>query len=510
MMDTIEKKRMEIQQALDKGKTEEERNILGQFSTPPSLASSILQKAIELLENEKHISFLDPAIGTGVFYKSLCEVVPLKRIRKAKGIEIDEYYAIPSMELWDNYKLDYTIGDFTEIESPTKEKDKFNLVVCNPPYVRHHHLNGKKIQLQEKAKKAANANLSSLSGLYCYFIALSIPWMTKNGIGIWLIPSEFMDVNYGEEIKKLLCKRLTLLQIHQYDPDDLQFDDALVTSAIVIFKNQKPNANHSINFTAGVDIHHPKESSIVNLKDLNPGDKWTRIAKNGIKPKSNFKKLKDFFKVRRGIATGDNKYFIIDEKEAIEYKLPFQFLKPILPSPRNVVTQSIDCDENGIPLIEKRLFVIDCNLQFDQIKEGYPNLFKYLNKGIELGVTERYICKNRSLWYKQESREPAPFYFTYIGRKNGDINSFRFILNKSKAIVTNSFLMLHPTKELKEILNNDVNKLEELLVILNDITTNSFLENGRVYGGGMRKFEPKELSNVDATLIDDYLKGSIQ
>jgi len=506
MIETIEQKRLKIQTSLDKGKTEKERNILGQFSTPPKLATSILKEAIKYLGTKRCISFLDPAIGTGVFYKSLVEAVPETKIKKAKGIEIDKYYANPSRKLWSKHKIDYTIGDFTRTTPPSKESERFNLIVCNPPYVRHHHLNGNKSELQKRALETANINLSSLSGLYCYFMALSIPWMKKDGIAIWLIPSEFMEVNYGEEIKRMLCEEVTLLQIHHYDPDDLQFEDALVTSAIVILKNQKPSKSHTIKFTSGMDIHNPKEVSIVELENLKPTDKWTRIAKKGIKPTSKSKKLKDYFKIRRGIATGDNKFFIVNKDTAIENNIPFEFLKPILPSPKDIKNQIIESDQNGFPIIEKQLFVLDCSLEIDEIEKHHKGLFNYLKQGIESGVTDRYICKNRSLWYKQESRKPAPYYFTYIGRKNGDANSFRFILNKSKAIVTNSLLMISPNEELNNILVQDENKLEELLNILNKITTNAFLENGRAYGGGMRKFEPKELSNVDATVITEFVE----
>ncbi len=57
--------------------------------------------------------------------------------------------------------------------------------------------------------------LSGLAGLYCYFIALSHRWMKKSGIAGWLIPSEFMDVNYGQAIKDYLLNEVTLLQIHR-------------------------------------------------------------------------------------------------------------------------------------------------------------------------------------------------------------------------------------------------------------------------------------------------------
>ena len=72
-----------------------------------------------------------------------------------------------------------------------------------------------------------------------YFIAFSHPWMKKNGIAGWLIPSEFMDVNYGQAVKDYLLNEVTLLQVHRFDPSDVQFHDALVSSAVVWFKNKK-------------------------------------------------------------------------------------------------------------------------------------------------------------------------------------------------------------------------------------------------------------------------------
>ena len=83
--------------------------------------------------------------------------------------------------------------------------------------------------------------MSALSGLYCLFHGFGSQLDDKDGLSIWLIPSEFMDVNYGKAIKKYLTDNVTLIQIHRFDPNDQQFSDALVTSCIVVFKNTKPS-----------------------------------------------------------------------------------------------------------------------------------------------------------------------------------------------------------------------------------------------------------------------------
>ena len=46
-----------------------------------------------------------------------------------------------------------------------------------------------------------------------------------------------------------------------------------------------------------------------------------------------------------------------------------------------------------------------------------------------------------------------------------------------------------------------------VFLILNTIAPEQLLDEGRVYGGGLHKLEPKELANVDASAIAELLPG---
>jgi adenine-specific DNA-methyltransferase len=129
-------------------------------------------------------------------------------------------------------------------------------------------------------------------------------------------------------------------------------------------------------------------------------------------------------------------------------------------------------------------------------------LYAYLQVGIKTGVADRYLCKSRKLWYAQENRADSHFYCTYMGRsdKNGK-KSFRFILNHSKAIVANSYLILYPKPEVEAVIAKDPEMVTIFFAALNAITEKVMIDEGRVYGGGMHKLEPKELANVPAPEI---------
>lgn len=506
-MHALEQKRQALQCQLDTKKTRAQRNLLGQFSTPFPLALSIMKHSQGFVSPKlSQISFLDPAIGTGVFYSALLKTFGSKRIATATGFEIDPFYGLPSKHLWEPEKLNYYVNDFTK-QNVLHQKTLYDLIICNPPYVRHHHIKEQKIRLKQSAKLASGMSLSGLAGLYCYFLGIAHNWMKEKAIAAWLIPSEFMDVNYGSEVKNYLLNRVTLLQIHRFNPEDTQFSDALVSSSIVWLKNELPPYNHKVKFSYGSSIALPKIEKEISASILRKESKWTRFPLEEARVEQQTPKLSDFFKISRGIATGDNKFFVLSLKDIHDRKLPIEQFKPILPSPRFLKNCEIYSNEEGIPLIDNQQFVLDCNLPIDIIEERYPQLYQYLQEGIESGVHERYLCKNRKIWYLQEERPNTCFYCTYIGRigKNGE-PPFRFILNHSKAIVSNSYLMLYPKKIYAERILQSEELKRQIVESLRTITSKALIAEGRVYGGGMHKLEPKELANVPASDISVLLQ----
>jgi len=344
--------------------------------------------------------------------------------------------------------------------------------------------------------------LSGLAGLYCHFLGLSHIWMADDGIAGWLIPSEFMDVNYGRSIKNYLLNKVTLLHIHRFDPKDSQFADALVSSAVVWFRKSIPPKDHVVTFTFGGKLLNPKLSRTVPIRTLAQEPKWSRFPMAGIRTSTSNPTISDFFQIKRGIATGNNKYFILQAEDIATRGLPLEMFQPILPSPRYVPDDEVQANANGLPLLERKLFVLDSHLSEGQIKERFPALFEYLQEGRACGVHDRYLCQHRAPWYAQENRPPAPIVCTYLGRSDSKRGRpFRFILNKSKATVANVYLVMYPKPLLAREMKRAPMLIRRVWEVLNQITPEQLIGEGRVYGGGLHKLEPKELGNVDATAI---------
>ena len=497
---TREQDRVALQEKLDTQKTQAQKNKLGQFATPPDLAFEILSYAKSLIGGEP-VRFLDPSIGTGAFYSALTNTFSDTEIEIAQGVEIDSVIVEETANIWGNTQLNLVEADFTKLSAPVAEHSKFNLIICNPPYVRHHHLDSiEKKRLQNLIQNLdSGGTISGLSGLYCYFLLLTHRWMKSNGIAGWLIPTEFMEVNYGSVLRDYLTKNTTLLRIHRFNPDDTQFADALVSSSIVWFQKRLPSPDHTVTFTMGGSFTNPDESLTIANKALKTAVKWNARLRHRKNEFGEVSTLSDFFDIKRGLATGDNRFFILSEQQVKERNLPKKYLKPILPSVRFLSADKIDADDSGIPNIQKRLFLLDCDLPEENIRQCYPELWTYLQEGIETGVANRYLCSHRKLWYKQENRPAAPFLCTYMARTNKQGRTFRFIFNRSLATAANTYILLYPKPFLGKLIEKDPKFINRVWAAIQEISQASLTEQCRSYGGGLHKLEPKELSRVIAT-----------
>ena len=408
--------RYQIQTEIDAAKTPVERNRLGQFSTPFPLAIAMVRQSLAYLSANSPLCFLEPAVGSGVYFSALSELPGVaSRLTTAIGVEIDSAYGAPARQFWATSPFAIRIEDFIEFSAQAENRGRFNLLCTNPPYVRRHHLAAEtKARAQGRVEQELGLRVSGLAGFYVYHMLLAHSVLAEGAVASWLIPSEFLVVNYGQVLRDYLHRRVELLSIHQFNPEEVQFDDALVSSCVVTYRKAAPG-RRKMTYSFGGSLDEPARREEIALDSPALDGRWDLQRKH--RPDiEGMLRVGDLFDVKRGLATGANDFFILEADRAAVLGLPKKFLRPVLPSPRLIDELVIEADADGVPLLPQVAWLLDCSEAPEKVQRDYPALWQYLEEGRERGVAAGYICSHRRPWYAQEQRPPAPILASYMGR----------------------------------------------------------------------------------------------
>lgn len=483
-MISLESKRQQQQHDYDSSHSQLERNVKGQFATPYDLAVSITRDALSRLDSPAAV--LEPSCGTGAFISAIRKCDPDIAIT---GIEKDPSVFDIAAGLWNDENITLRNADFFDV---AQGLGGFDLLVTNPPYSRHHHLTSEdKAHYGAVAEKLSGRNLSQLAGLHAYFILAGTALLRPGGIASWLIPAELFSVNYGRAIRDYITHDVAIERIHFFDNDDLQFDDALVSSCVLVLRKRPTSAEDAALITAG-GFDAPCRSEEVPISELARIKKWQHFFSR--KDEEAKTHIGDFFNVKRGLSTGAESFYAKKRGEWHDLGIDDEWLTPVLPAPRFMHDSVIDADEAGWPVDYDRA-LLDIPIELNE--EDLPSAVRAYLETCPDKVRYSYTETHRKKWYSIEQRDPAPVVCTYMSRS--DKQPFRFVRNKSRAVVTTAYLCLYPNQSFTD------GELDEICTSLNSIAPKTLINSGREYGGGLRKLEPKELLAVPfATMVEPH------
>lgn len=457
------------------------RRSLGQFFTPFKIASFMVDW---ILENRKeNLSILDPAAGLGIFERAF------KFQNKDKKIEFD---------LWELDKivcgklagiisqLDFN-ANIINSDFLTGPWDKtFDGIIANPPYYKHHFINNKD-KIFEKVCIKTYFQFSIQTNIYCWFLIKAMNLLADNGRLAFIVPSEFLNANYGEKIKDYLIKSGIVLHLININFKENVFDNALTTS-IIILSEKKPKKSLAINFFNVSDIRHldnlngflkkyPRTS--ITTKDLDPKIKWRNYFNGYVfKEDKNFIPFSKIGRCSRGIATGSNKYFTLTLEEVRKFNIPSECLSPCITKAGFVKDIKFTKDDfENLVKRNKRVYL------FDGEKSDDPNCLSYILRGEKEGINNKYLTKNRIPWFALEKRAVSKIWVSVFGRKG-----LKFIWNTSDCKNLTCFHAFYPTGYGEKY-------LDILFIYLNtDFAKKHIDREKREYGNGLEKFEPNDIN----------------
>jgi adenine-specific DNA-methyltransferase len=466
---------------------ESHRKKLGQFFTPLPVADFMAKWVVG---NPTCRTILDPAVGLGGFFRSILKLEP-QNSYEFSGYDIDPtiFGRVKSLFTAFNYinfelkNKDYLFNDWLR---------KYDGIICNPPYFKFQDYKNRAASLVEFQTRLG-MNLSGFTNIYTMFMLKSISQLSPDGRAAYLVPSEFLNADYGTTVKKYLLENGTLRYVILFNPNENIFSNALTTSCILLFAND--NQSKLVTFVDARKVEdlpslserlavYPDEKingKAIPHSDLNPNLKWRAYyeKQNGAKFKD-LVPLSSYGKVVRGIATGDNDYFTFDQKKKTEFGIKDKFLLPCL-------TRAIHADcsfftqkrFDDLRLKGDRIFLLNAADLTDE------SLKRYIEMGEKLEVNKRYLTRHRTPWHSIEHRPPAPILVTVFNR-----TGLRFVRNEANIRSLTSFHAFYPSL----FALTKINLL--MAYFLTDLSREILNDNRREYGGGLNKFEPNDLNKA--------------
>ena len=479
----------------------EHRKKFAQFFTPYQLASLM---ADWLLGNPNLITVLEPAFGLGVFSRALSSK---KKDLLIKGFDVDDKIFAEAKEIFndssnvDLHLEDYMFNDWS---------NKYDGIICNPPYFKFHDYDNKTIlnEIENRLK----IKLNGFTNLYTLFLLKSIYQLKPNGRLAYIIPSEFLNSDYGKLVKSALIKNKVLRNIVVFDFEENVFDDALTTACILLCSNDKNNQTVKFSTIKTIDdlelvktyiSEYPINSlggSTFNVSELESDVKWRKYyqEQNGIRYK-NLIPFSSVAKVVRGIATGANEYFTFSKSKANQYGIDEKYLLPCICKAVDVKDNFFTKDNyNSLIKNDRQTFLLNAIGSKDE------NVLKYIEFGEKSGIDKKYLTACRTPWYTLENRPPSPIWVSVFNR-----NGLKFIKNEANISNLTTFHCVYPVHN---SLFDNVNVDVLFAYLLTDVAREIFEDNRREYGNGLQKFEPNDLNKalmLNLYLLDKELENEI-
>jgi adenine-specific DNA-methyltransferase len=453
----------------------ERRYKIGQFFTPDPIAEMMADAVCE----SDPATVLDPGVGGGVLLRAIGEGP------KLFGLDIDAR-AVELAAASMSGEHEIAVGDFLDAERWPLAQATFDAVIANPPYVRHHNLSAEHKLLARHYSACFDLKVSSLSGGYVYFFLEALLRLNEGGRLVFITPTEFLDVRYGQAVKEALLNYCEIEEILVLEADDLAFEGVLTTSAITIATKRKSSSrcfrlvegrlNGSIEKGREIELSAEVAPAALPWTPLLPS-RAERIAPLLV---GRTARLGDYCRVRRGIATGDNSFFVMTRAEVEHWGIEDRYLVPVVLGSKDLPIEGpLDADFHALRIeAGARAYLFFCHEPIDAL--GGTNALRYIEHGLGFGLHKRFSCRARNPWYGVEQVPPADFFTTYMSR-----NRARIVRNLIGARCMTSLLNVWAQSGVDP---------EALRPSLEDSSNAQLLrEFGRTYGGGLAKIEPGDL-----------------
>lgn len=455
----------------------------GGFYTPEPIASFVLKWAFN---GNKQLDILEPSCGDGVFLEEIQKGD--YEYNSVTAIEFDEFEAEKSKKIGLD-KTNVINADFHDFCINTKQK--FDLVVGNPPYIRYQYFDKEQQEFASNIFDKAKLKYSKLTNAWVSFVVGSSLLLKEKGKIGFVLPAEILQVSYAQPLREFLAHFYNKINIVSFEK--LVFPD--IQQEVVLLLCEKNNSKtHLIEHLELKDAEELEKLDVSKLKSPKKkidfkSNKWTfyfleqneidfleKLQNDKIIPR-----FKEYAKVEVGITTGSNPFFTVPLSIVQFYNLE-KYAKPLVG--RSVQVPSAIFTEKD--WIKNRNSEARTHfLSFPKMDElnGSVGARDYIAWGEENEIHKGYKCRIRDEWQIVPSQRISDALFI---RRNNKYP--KLIINEAEAFTTDTMHRV-TVKEKADIKALTASYYNSLSFAFAEIC-------GRSHGGGVLELMPNEVERI--------------
>jgi hypothetical protein len=329
-----------------------------------------------------------------------------------------------------------------------QEKNGFDIVIANPPYIRQENIDFKETLKEEYII------YDSVSDLYTYFYEKGFNILKQVGVLTYITSNKFLRARYGKHLRNYLQVNVSIKDVINFGSQHM-FE--ATTNTLIFIANKGKNQNTVFDYSDNIEVPEKIKFPQSALQD----GEWTIEKPEIINLKSKIEKmgisLKEWnIKINYGIKTGYNEAFIIDldtrDRICQKDQKSSEIIKPIIrgrdikryhyvdSGKYLIATHNGYTTKNGKKLNPVNIY----NYPF--LKKHFDNYKQYLEKRKDMGIT---IYNLRDCAFMDDF-----FYEKIIWHELTNINKFAYS-DKEDYLLAGSFFMVGESlKYLLAVLNS--------------------------------------------------------
>jgi adenine-specific DNA-methyltransferase len=463
------------------------RKSLGAYYTPSWLAEMLVSHVITPTTRR----VLDPSFGGCSFLQAALEALRAQPSGATRifGVDIDRSASVFAKSLIQSGvpARNLIIADFLSRRT-LQQIGTFDAVVGNPPYIRHHAIDDKTVDEAQRAATFVGATLPRLASTWAYFAVLATSCVAVGGHLAMILPGALLHTRYGQHVLDFVEHRF--LDVRLVHVHDRLFEGTWEESIILLGRDRqdlsfgvrakyfRPKTGQDIESALTAEsADAPDRSTLTARLSLIPSeavDTWHRVREA-----SGAVALGDIARVRIGIVTGANNFFIRRADDPI-FRLSGVSRRRIIT--RNGWLTDPVMSRRLVDRLERRGERTSLALIPGDEAIG-PALRRELRRAELHGLAQRAHCAKRAPWHAICDLDVPDLFLGYL-------NAVPPILvrNDARVLCTNA---IH-----RVTLSDPQFSSGVVASSLSSLFTFEAELYGRHYGGGILKLEPSEAKKL--------------